>query len=251
MAKVAVGNKIFKMDINLVKFLLVPAGVFVLFLMSLFLVILPQISNIQDMNAKAAEKNKSTQAIQDKINYLNTINPDDLKTNAERLNSAIFAEKNSYYLIDVIRGIADQYGFQINDFSLSPGEVKQEETDVKKTVEDVYTRIPVDIILVGPRAQFLTFIEALEKSLPILSMDEFQVSTEQNSTKLELTLVSYYIPTKSIADISKLTLADLTLTKDESSTLSKLDGFKTVSTGTGTTATQQFVKYTRPNPFAL
>lgn len=245
-------KKIFGVETVFLQLLAIPAGVVVLFIVSIFLVVLPRIKSIQEMDKKANDTNKMTQAVQEKVKYLSGINPTDLKQNADRLNSAIFAEKNSYFLINIIRVIADQYEFQIQDFSLSPGEVKQENPTVVKTAVDVVTKIPVNIVLVGPKSKYLDFIEAIEKNLPILSMDGFQLATEQNSIKLTLMLVSYYIPTKGIADISKLTLADLTLSKDESDLIKELAGFKkavTGTVGTGVSGGQEFIRYSRPNPF--
>lgn len=208
---------------------------------------------IQDMNKKVANTDEMTRNVQGKIKYLSSINPVDLRQNTDRLNSAIFAEKNSYFLIDIIRSIADQYGFQIQDFSLSPGEVKQEEPTVKKTAVDIVTKIPVNMVLVGPKANYLDFIKGVEKNLPILSMDKFQLKMEQDSIQLDLILVSYYIPTQSVNDISKLTLADLTLSTDESNLIKKLSDFKKPfsTVGVGTTNKQGFIKYVRPNPFSF
>lgn len=254
MSNTETGKKVFGVETAFLQLLTLPVGVVVLFVVSLFVVIVPRISAISDMRKKATETDNMTKSVQEKIKYLSGINPVDLKQNTNRLNSAIFAEKNSYFLIDIIRGIADQYDFQIQDFSLSPGEVKQEDKTAVKKAVDAVTKIPVDMVLVGPRAKYLDFIEAMEKSLPILSMDRFQLVTEQDTIKLDVMLVSYYIPSKGAGDLSKLTLADLTLTKEESDLIKKLADFKkapTSSVGIGATNSQGFIKYTRPNPFAL
>lgn len=246
-------KKTFGIEVVFLQLLLLPAGVLLLFIVILFLVVFPRVETIQDTNNKTDNTNKMTETVKEKVEYLSGIDPVDLKQNAERLNSAIFAEKNSYFLINIIRIIADQFEFQIQDFSLSPGEVKQEEL-VTKTVVDAVTRIPIDIVLVGPKVKYLDFVEALEKSLPILSMDSFKLVTAQESIKLTLTLTAYYVPTKNTLDISKLTLADLTLSKEESGLINKLIDFNRASTGSigiGESSSQRFIKYSRPNPFSF
>lgn len=254
MSDTNINKKIFGVETVFLQLLILPIGVLILFIVSLFFVVIPKISAFQDISKKADNNNKMTEAVQEKIKYLSSINPNDLKQNADRLNSAIFAEKNSYFLINIIRVIADKYEFQIQDFSLSPGEVKQEDKTVVKTAVDAVTKIPVDIVLVGPKSKYLDFIEAIEKNLPILSMDSFQLASEQDSIKLTLTLVSYYIPTKDNTDISKLSLADLMLSKDESDLIKELANFNKIPTaavGIGASNNQGFIKYSRPNPFSF
>lgn len=254
MSSITSGDKLFGVETAFLKLLILPIGVLFVFILSLFLVIIPRITAIQDIRKKAADTDKLTQSVSEKNQYLTGIDPADLKQNSDRLNSAIFAEKNSYFLIDIIRSISDQYGFQIQSFSLSPGEIKQDSLTAKKEAIDVVIKVPVDIIVVGPKEKYLDYIEAIEKNLPVLSMDKFQVKSEQGSVQLDLILSSYYVPTQLENDISKLTLADLTLTKDESDLISRLSSFKEANTsnvGVGVTNSQGFIKYVRPNPFSF
>lgn len=246
-------DKLFGLESDLLKLLLVPVVLIVLFLISLKFVILPRIASISDLNNQSKEIKNEIKSVEEKKNYLASVDKDELNKDADYLNSAVLGEKESYFLIGVVRSIADKYGFQIKSFSTTPGKLKNEET-VKISETNVMTKIPVDVVLVGAKDKYLELIMALEKSLPIIFIDKFEINTAVDMVELDLTVSSYCMNGKSPVDIAKLSLADLTLKKEELDFLKKISQFEKTE-GIFAIKTdnikKEYVKYDRPNPFSL
>ncbi|MDD4937688.1 MAG: hypothetical protein PHX34_01590 [Candidatus Shapirobacteria bacterium] len=250
-----VGDKILGIEKGLLKLFLAPLVVVVVFLMSLGWVIIPKIGNIKDNLNKINNVNLQIKLTNEKKGYLASVDLEELNTDAEFLNNAILKEKNSYLLIGVIRKIADNFGFQIKSFSVSPGEVKSgsPESNLKISNKEVAVKMPVNVVLVGQSDKNLELIKALENSLPILFIDKFNSKTLGFTSELELVISSYYIPDKSDYISGNLTLNDLKLTETESDLLAKISQFGLVENGGVMEENTQteFTKYDRSDPFNL
>lgn len=246
-------DKIFGLEKSLLKMFLTPLVVIVLFLMSLGLVIIPKIGEIQANMSKITDLNLQIKLTNEKKSYLASVDLEQLNQEAEYLNKAVLKEKKSYLLVGVIRKIADSFGFQIKSFSVNPGEVKSGEATVLKTsTKDMATRMPLSVVLVGQSDKNLELIKALENSLPILFIDKFDSKTISGVSELEMTVSSYYVPDKSDYTSGNLTLSDLKLTDKESELLEKISQFGTVDGGVvGDDSGAEFVEYDRSDPFNL
>jgi len=246
------------LDVAFLKLLLLPAGVTLFMLSTISILFTPWIDNIKADSVTTNDFLKKNEKLQEKISYLKSIDPKNLEDNAIKFNDAIFAEKNSYFLIDVIRSSGDEVGFSIANFSLSPGEVKQDSNSAaskKVATNNSAQRIPVEVSMIGPRDRFIEFIERLEKTLPVLSIDELQMRTEQNMMKLDLTISAFFVPTNTDKKIDTLELADLTLTADEKNLVERLGEFKKAKSlerkTVTATSSADFVKYQKANPFGF
>lgn len=250
-------DKIFGIEKGLLKLFLIPIALLVVFLITLGSVIIPKISEIKTNLGKINSVNAQIKLTNEKKNYLLAVDLDQLNTDAKYLEQAVLKEKKSYLLVGVIRQIADNFGFQIKSFSVSPGEIKGETpaTDNKLKVSDkeVAVKMPVNVVLVGPSDKNLELIKALENSLPILFIDKFSSKTANFSSELELMVSSYYIPDKTDYISGNLTLNDLKLTDEESTLLSQISKFGIRENGgvVEDDTETEFKKYERANPFSL
>jgi hypothetical protein len=247
-------EKIFGIDKGLLKLFLVPLAAMVVFLISLGSVIIPKITSIKSNVEKIASVNGQIKSVNDKKNYLATVDLEQLNTDAKYLEQAVLKEKKSYLLVGVIRKIADVYGFQVKSFSVSPGEIKNEaNTELKVSNKEVAIRMPVSVLLVGPNDKNLELIKALENSLPILFIDRFSSKTSNSTSELELMVSAYYVPDKSDYTSGNLTISDLQLTEKESELLTQISEFGMAESGgvVGEDTAVEFKKYERTNPFSL
>ena len=250
--KVDLPEKVFGMETGLLIVFLPLAGVLLLAIVSINLVILPKLNDYQQSKVQLTTLSKQTKDLDDKRKYLLSINQEDLKKNSDYISNALLPQKNSYVLVGVVRKIADSYGYQVDSFSVSPGKMSKDDASAPKVVG--VAAIPVSLSLVGPNEKYLDLIKGLENSLPVLALQNFDMQNLGAMSKISLTIDAYYIDDNATFDISKLTLADLTLTKVESDLLARLNTF-TVLDSAGLDSefdtTKKFVKYDRVDPFSL
>lgn len=245
-------EKIFGIDKGLIKLFLVPFSVIVVFLMSLGLVVIPKVESITANIAEINKINLQIKATNEKKNYLSSVDLEQLNNDAKYLDQAVLKEKKSYLLVGVIRKIADNFGFQIKSFSVSPGEIKDDSNKLKVSNKEVAVKMPVSVVLVGPNDKNLELIKALENSLPILFIDKFSSKTSDSVSELELVVSSYYLPDKNDYGSGNLSLNDLQLTGKESELLTRISQFGTTDGGVVEDSGEtEFKKYERSNPFSL
>lgn len=246
-------DKVFGIEKSLLKLFLMPLGVLFIFLVSLGLVVIPKIEEIKN-NIKSIDNfNTQIKLTNAKKNYLTSIDIEQLNKEADLLNKAVLKEKKSYLLVGVVRKIADNFGFQIKSFLVNPGEVKETGSkNLKISDKEIAIRMPINIILIGPSERNLDLIKALENSLPILFIDKFESKSLGGASELEMTISSYYVPSKGDYINGNLTIKDLQLTDKESELLSIISQFGIVDGAIGQEiGTTQFVEYSRTNPFSL
>lgn len=246
-----VPDQIFGIDTSLLKNFWLPAILIVAFFITLREVVLPKIDEINSINNQAIGQEKNVKSIREKINYLLALDKNELNKNADNLSSALLKEKNSYFLVNIIKTIADKFGFQIKSFSIIPGQLKG-----SSNLTDAVSKIPVELVVGGPQDNYLDFILALERNLPILVIDKFDLKTTEGVSEIDMTVSSYYIKGNLVNNIANLSLSDLTLKKDESAVLSTISEFQkseqTQNVGSeGQGVEKNYVKFNRENPFSF
>lgn len=240
-------SKFLGIEVDFLKYFWVFAVLFFVFILSFKFVILPKVGEIISITSQMNSKNKDLKAIREKLNYLVSLDKNELNKNADYFNSALLKQKNSYILVNIVKVVADKFGYQIKSFSVTPGEIK----DVKDLKANVVSKLPISLVVVGPKEKYLDFISALEKNLPILTIDEFNLTTVENLSQIDLTVSAYYVQGAMEATLANFSLTDLALTKEESSVLQNISGFQK-NTGTiENQPTKGFIKYSRENPFSL
>jgi len=245
-------DKVFGINISFLKLFVAPVLVLLGFIISLNLIILPKFSDLSDLNDSIDEVNSQISLTDQKINYLASVDQDQIQNDVNYLDSAVVQEKNSYVLIGVIRNVADQYGFNITTFSISSLDLKSESKTLKVSDKDVATRLPLSLTLVGPDSMRVAMITALENTLPILFIDNLEVSSVNEVSTLDMTISSYYIAEQTDLVSGNLSLEDLIPTQEENDLLQTISSFNKVDTTmTAVGGTSAFVEYQRENPFSL
>jgi hypothetical protein len=243
-------DKIFGLEKALLFLFLPPLGLVILFFISLNLVLIPNITNIKEVNKKIKEVKVSTSKIREQNNYLMSIDQEELKKNADYLDNAVLKDKQSYLLVQVIREVANEFDYKVESFSLTPGELKEDET-VKVTALEETIKMPVTLSVIGPKEKSLDFILALEKTLPVLFIDKFETKILGGLSQLSLTVHSYYISDKTNMETSNVALSDLILSKEEVALINRISSFTKIKNTQGGAETSSFQEYQRENPFSL
>jgi hypothetical protein len=246
-------DKFFGLNISFLKLFIAPFFVSLVALVGLNLIIIPKFSDLSKLNDSAKSIDKDIDLTTQKINYLSSVDQEQIKNDVDYLESAVLQEKNSYLLVGVIRNVADKYGFAVSSFSISSIEVKNDTSETLKVAnKDVAVKMPIQVSLSGPTSKSVEIITALENTLPILFVDNLNISTNGEISGLDMTISSYYIAEKNDLVSGNLSLNDLVLTQEESDLIKTISGFTKASSDVSTGGTNEpFVKYDRTNPFTL
>jgi len=243
-------DKVFGIDKSLLMLFLPPLGLILLFFISLNLILMPKIEESRKVKNEISGVVANTKKIKEQNKYLMSINQEELKRDAEYLDNAVLKDKKSYLLVEIIRGVADDFGYQIESFSLTPGELKGEDS-IKISSSGNTIKMPVNLTMIGPKGKTLELISALEKTLPILFIDKFENRNSGDLSELNLVISSYYINDKSGVETENITLDDLILSKEESDLITGISSFNKIENSQTGTGSSEFKQYNRENPFSL
>jgi len=251
--KVNLPDKVFGIETSLLTMFLAPLLVVVIFLMTLIGIIIPKINQIISTNTEIQKISSQIKSTNEKRVYLSSVDQEQLQRDAGYLNSAILKEKKSYLLVGVVKKIADEYGFVIRSFSVSPGEMKEEvnKTDNKKGDNSSAVELPISVVLSGPKNDSLSLIKGIENSLPLLFIDVFNTESSSETSTLDLRMHAYYVPEKTDLISGNLSLNDLKPTEQERSLLEEISSYKKIEINSQDQEEKSFVKTERENPFSL
>jgi hypothetical protein len=244
--KLNLPDKIFGATTNLLLVWVTPVLVITVLGLTFFVVIGPKISEIREMIKEVKVVRQSTLSMVEKRLYFSSVDQEELNANANLLNSGVMSEKNSYLLVKIIQRVAEESGYQVSDFSVSLGDIKNQ-NQTPKGVD--FEKIPVQLVLSGPRQKYLNLILGLERNLPVLSIDSFDMKTSGEIATIEINVSAYFQPESAKIKMETLNLKEMTLLDEETKLLSKIKDFKAYGVtdlgGTG----GQFKSYERNDPF--
>lgn len=247
-------GKIFGVESWKLRLMWLPAGIVGLIIVSWMVIISPRIEDMSVYSKEAASSKKAAEELNQKRGYLESASDEDIQKQEELLSQALPGSKNLYFMLNVMQNIAQNNEFNVDSFSVSPGEVSAKVEEKGKVNNETLSKVPLKVILLGPKEKYLSLIESIEKALPLLSIDDFKMNQGSGGqVKMELTVATYFALEALNVKVKNLKLADLTLSKDELVTMEKLSGFTKLEDGIagGDTEGKSFVKYERSNPFSL
>lgn len=252
-------GKVFGIEEWKLKMLWLPSVVVIAMILGWVMVLSPRFDEIFVFRRETVSMKKTVSEMTQKINYLSSADDDNLKRQEELVVQALPKNKNIYFMLTAVQGIAQKYNYVVDSFAVSPGEIGADSANdskaaTKKNEGGVLEKVPLKVVLLGPKGDHLGLIESLESSLPLLSIDKFKMTTTLADVRLELEVATYFSSDMLDVKIKNLTLADLTLTKEELATLETLGTF-TKNDSVGNDLLQEsgkaFVEYQRDNPFSL
>lgn len=241
-------DKIFGVDSRIILIWLQPIGLVFILILSLITVIIPKINEVSGKMKEIKVTMGKVVEINQKRTYLQSVDQEEITNNANKLALALLPERNSYLLVRIIQDAVAQTGYNVDDFSISMGNVKND--DAKKSDNLSYDKIPVTVSLVGPVENYIALVRTIERSLPIMSIDSYEMRSQNGVATIKLSVQAYYLRDISNLKLENLSLADLTPSSDESSLLTKISEYQNMSIGNGNNETEgTFVKYERQDPF--
>lgn len=223
--KISVPETVFGIETRILLIWLKPflVGVFIILISGL--VYWPKLTETQGILSEIKKSQKNLVTINEKIAYLQSIDQAELEANSMILANGVLPEKNSYLLVNIVKKTIAEFGFDVAEFSVSMGEIGEKKEEIKKVTAE-YEKVPVTIKINGPKSNYLSLIAGLEKSLPILSIDNFEMKVSNQVSTIELIISAYYLPDKIKSNIENFSLAELTLTQEEAGLLDKIREYK-------------------------
>ena len=238
---------------DLIKIFLVPAGVVLGLIFMYGLIINPQLAVIKANFGKISELQKQTKLIRDKVDYLSTVPQAEIKKNSELLANAVLVQKDAYFLVDVVRKIADRYGFEVESFLVSPGKISGAEDKNVKVISGV-EQLSLTVTLFGPKDQYLEVIKAIENSLPIMAIRKFEMKNSLANSEMSMVIAAFYIKDDD-SKITNLSLVDLKLSDTELKLFKEIEKFDNngaivrATTQSPVSTNSGVLRYGRENPF--
>jgi len=247
------GDKTFGMEMWQIM-AMIPVLVAVLFILVSFgLIVLPKISQIKQYRSETRNFKAKIDDVNKKRAYVQSIDESTLKAKEEILLMAMPESKNVYYLLNVVTRVVSEYGYMVDGFSFSPGELKKEtETDTSNSRG--ISKVSFDLNLIGPGDRYIELIEGLENSLPLFSFDEIDSKiVGQAVSTIDLKITTYFSSEREKVDVSKLSYADLIMTETEGELLESLSNYKKIEgllvVDGGLEGDKSYQEYELKNPF--
>jgi Tfp pilus assembly protein PilO len=253
LSKLGLPEKVFGVEVALLIVFLPVVVVSVLMVISLNVVVFPKIKEINQVNKTLKSLEVKKKDVVDKRNYLLSIDQLELKKNTDYISNALLPQNNGYVLVELVRKLADKYGFQVESFSIKPGDLTKDENSQPVTNKSGVAKLPIKLNVVGPAKNYLSLVNGIENSLPILSLDSLEMKNTTDVSIMDLSISAYYIEDKTKFEIDKLTLSDLTMNKEESDLISRLNTFSVLEDASilesQLNTKKEFIKYDRKDPF--
>lgn len=243
-------DKIFGIDGRIFALFLQPLALLAVILISVFGVAIPKLRDFGDRVGEIKGVTAKTEEVNQKRTYLQMVDQEQIISDANKLAEALLPEKNSYMLVRIIRNAASEMSYNVDDFSISMGDIKgSDKTETKTKVAEEYDRIPVQVTLIGPAENYISLVKIIERSLPVMSIDRFDMKTRAGVATIKLNVLAYYLKDITNIKLESLTLKDLTPSDEEMNLLSTLGEYKNMSAGGEDYSSGEFVKYERSDPF--
>lgn len=241
-------DKLFGKDVGILLVWAVPGLVMIVLILIFVGIVVPKFDQVKSLFGQIDKVTSETKMLNEKRVYLLSLDQAELKSKSVLVENGVLSEKNSYLLIKIISKIVTGFEYQISDFSVTLGDVKEID---KSSIKFDYQKVPVEVVVSGPKANFLAMVSGIEKSLPVLSIDNFNMVSNGEMATIKMSISAYYLPEWTLGKLEGLSVTDLTPNKDESAILSQIGGYKYYGATEGEIgkSNQKFIPSDRVDPF--
>jgi len=237
-------------------------GILLAVFIGVFLVF-PRISKVRSQLAKNQKLLESREDFLQKARLIASLDEEQVKQRASLAALALPKEKDISLILYALSEPARSNGFYIEQLKFNLGEitssqegspaenkeVKDKAVVQKKPVDEV----PIEMKVVGSNQRLISFIQSVEKVLPIVGINSFQANyNESGRVSVNLNFYLSISSHRASYDPEKLSLADLALSVSEEELLAQLANFKTTSSAASLDLQETLlIPVGRENPFLL
>jgi Tfp pilus assembly protein PilO len=199
--------------------------------------LVPEINSLVEL--RQSQKNALTKlsTTQKKYDQFQQMRGDDIDELYELSTSALPMHKPYYEVLSSISLLANTTGVVIGDFDLDPGSLA---TKAAETHKEGYVSLSTSLQVNGTAEQVTSFVQQLQKSLPLIEVKQIQISVANNASitdtrQANLDVVIYYAenttPTFSAKESIPIFTESLQQTYNQLSRYSFVDQNVTASSG--------------------
>ncbi|MFA7300934.1 MAG: hypothetical protein WC069_01305 [Candidatus Shapirobacteria bacterium] len=241
-------DKLYGQDVGVLLVWAGPVSVIIVMMLIFLGVILPKITEVGELYSKINKVDNEIKLLNEKRTYLLSLDQADLQSKSTLVENGVLSEKNSYLLVKIISKVVSDFGYSVGDFSVRLGDVKEVD---KKSIKFDYQKVPVEVIINGPKSNFLAMVSGIEKSLPVISIDNFNMTGANDVAEIKMNVSAYYLPDWTQTKLESLSVADLTPSKDETLILNRIGSFKYYGDSNAKIGDidQKYVPLNRNDPF--
>jgi Tfp pilus assembly protein PilO len=177
--------------------------------------LLPKFNQVKGQYEANEKARKQKEALQAKIQDLQSLNEYELSEKSELLLLALPAGKDVAGKMSLVSKITEESGLVVESLKISPGEVATQSAEKKEVDELVFK-----LTLSGEINQFIDFLENASEFLPLMGVTDINIELANNSqATINCTLKSYYadLPAslgKVDSPVPKLTAQEETLLEE-------------------------------------
>ena len=154
---------------------------------------LSQISAIREGLNDLSDKRAEVARYESKANQLNDLATDSEFQKSSEIDKVIPSHKPLLEILTNLNNVANSTEVVIKNFSLSPGEIASDSTQVKKTVSnEKYNYLDLDFAVTGPLWKVQNFMTLIEQTTPISTITSISLNrniAEDKNAEAQATLV--------------------------------------------------------------
>lgn len=210
------------------------------------------------LSTEVSQVERRVADLKEKMTSLGKIEIDNFAKYHDDLKSVVVPEADAYYLLSLIKVLGKDFGYRVVQYSFGLGKISDE---TGATGEGGSSRMTVSgarpvrlaIKMDGPAENYWDFVEAMEKMLPLISIQDMKVTggeAEVATRKLDINIIAYYLSPSSEANTKK---ADINKFEVDTGLMEKLAAFRKVNTrevfSPAAITGESFREYDQSDPF--
>jgi hypothetical protein len=212
--------------------LFLPIGVLVMILVTMFLILKPQIESVMSAREELDDKKEQLISLTEKFDTLEAQSEEELKAYLTSVNRVLPEKKPVFKLVNALSGLNKSIpGVVASDYTINPGSLASASAENEEVPGELNT-MDTELELSGSYDDLLEYLTKLQKMAPLIGVQEIILSGEidpanQGTQTITVTLkldVFYALSPQSIGRTSD-PLPEYT--GDLSNTQSELDNFET------------------------
>jgi len=208
------------------------------------LFVVPRIADLNLLRKNVDRESVKLGQVRESISVLDQFDIRVGESNVKLVETALPAGFDPGLILSELRSASNKHGVVITSYSLSGGEINSgessEEVPGKVGLEGGANNsqgvrlVEFDLVVSGPASNLISFMEGLEKTLPLTNVSEVEASEVtgvvkgsegRNDVDLSLKLNYYYFPYQSVFGDDVITLDKYLIESDDLLLLTKLNSY--------------------------
>lgn len=174
----------------------------------------PQYDRVKKARQALASERQKIEKLEAKVQALETLDETELSQKVEAALKALPAKKEVLPGILIMSRLAEETGMIIERFSVSPGEISEEESEEGKATTSK-EELSFKLEVLGSQEQFRAFLERLAEFVPLTDVKKASLSFTGDVGTAEFTWELYFSPLPKVIGEPETPLPKLTAEEEE------------------------------------